>query len=273
MLQKLKQRPGTIDPQRFGPWAVVTGASSGIGREFARRIAAEGINLVLVSRRHAVLEEVGESLGAEFGVSYRVIEADLSLESGTDLVANGTADLDVGLLISNAGAGQPGNFLSFEEADLRSVSQLNAVSYMVLTHHFGRRLKRRGRGGVLLISALGGDSGVPYNTASAATKGLINTLGRSLHYEFRPLGLNLTVVVVTPTDTPIVEKMGFTAADMPMKPMPVEQCVDEALRGLSANRMMVMPGRIYRLMNALMPDALSRRMTAQMMRKSRTFVA
>jgi uncharacterized protein len=262
-----------VDAKRFGPWAVVTGASSGIGREFARQLAAAGINVVLVSRRGPVLEQVGATLQRQFGVSYRVIEADLSLEQGTRAVAEGTSDLDVGLLVSNAGAGQPGNFLSFEEADLRSVSQLNAISYMVLTHHFGRRLASRGKGGVLLISALGGDSGVPYNASSAATKGMVNALGRSLHYEFEALGLNLTVLVVTPTDTPIVEKMGLSAADMPIKPMPVERCVSEGLAGLNANRLMVMPGRVYRIMNALMPHGLSRRMTAAMMLKSRTFVA
>ncbi len=273
MGQTTLARPGRIDPGRFGPWAVVTGASSGIGREFARQVAAEGINVVLVARRRDALEQVGESLQQEFGISYRVIGADLSQEDGTRKVAEGTSDLDVGLLVSNAGAGQPGNFLSFREEDLRSVSQLNAISYMVLTHHFGQRFARRGRGGVLLISALGSDSGVPYNASSAATKGMVNTLGRSLHYEFKPLGLNLTILMVTPTDTPIVQKMGLSAADMPMKPMPVEQCVREALEGLRGNRMIVMPGRIYRIMNALMPAGVARRMTANMMRKSRTFVA
>jgi short-subunit dehydrogenase len=143
----------------------------------------------------------------------------------------------------------------------------------VLTHHFGRRLAERGRGGVLLGSALGADSGIPFHAKEAASKAMVSTLGRSLHAEFAQLGLNLTVLVVTPTSTPIIDKMGLGLRDMPLKPMPVEKCVREALQALSANRMMVVPGRFYRIMNALMPHALARWMTANMMQKSKTFVS
>lgn len=261
-----------LDKKQFGAWAVVTGASSGIGLEFARRIAASGINVALVSRRPLLLEEIGSGLQREFGVEYRVIEADLAVEEGTQIVGKMTADLDVGLLVSNAGTGQPGNFLSFEESDLRWIAELNAISYLVLTHHFGKRFAARGKGGVLLVSAMGADDGIPYSAKEAATKALVSTLGRGLHLEFERLGLNLTVLVVSPTDTPILAKLGFVAADMPMKPLTVQQCVDEALVALAANKMMIMPGRLYRLMNALMPAFLGRRMTAGMMLKSRTFV-
>jgi short-subunit dehydrogenase len=266
------RRPAIVDRDRFGPWAVVTGSSSGIGREFARQLAEAGLNIVLVSRRQQVLEDVGIKLARDFGTEYRVVVADLSTEAGPRLVANATADLDVGLLISNAGTGQPGNFLAFSEGDLRRIAELNAISYMVLTHHFGRRLVQRGRGGVLLVSAMGADEGIPYSSKEAATKALVSTLGRGLHVEFQKLGLGLTVLVVSPTDTPIIDKMGFARSAMPVKPMPVERCVHEALVALAANRASIMPGRLYRIMNALMPASLSRRMTATMMLKSSTFV-
>jgi short-subunit dehydrogenase len=252
---------------------VVTGASSGIGLEFARQLASAGLNLVLVSRRQQVLEEVGDELTARFGIDYRAIAADLSTADGPRRVAEETSDLDVGLLVSNAGTGQPGNFLAFSEADLRHIVELNAVSYMMLTNHFGSRLVVRGRGGVLLVSAMGADEGIPYSAKEAATKALVSTLGRGLHVEFQKLGLGLTVLVVSPTDTPIITKMGFTKSAMPVKPMPVEQCVREALAALNANRPSIMPGRLYRIMNRLMPASLSRRMTATMMQKSSTFVA
>jgi len=261
-----------LDKDRFGPWAVVTGASSGIGLEFARRLAASGINVVLVSRRPKILEEIGIGLMQEFGVSYRVIEADLATDAGTRVVADMTADLDVGLLVSNAGTGRIGNFLSFKEEDLRWLTRLNAISYLVLTHHFGARLARRGKGGVLLVSAMGADEGIPYSATAAATKAMVSTLGRGLHVEFQKLGLNLTVLVVSPTDTPVFEKLGFTKADMPMKPLSVEQCVGEALAALSANKMSIMPGRLYRFMHALMPASMARKMTGEMMKKSTNFV-
>jgi len=270
--QDRRRRRARLDPERFGPWALVTGASSGIGLEFARQLAAIGLNIVLVSRRPKLLGEIGAELSRDFGVEHRVVAADLSREDAPQLIAESTADLDVGLLVSNAGTGQPGNFLAFTESDLRGIAQLNAISYMMLTHHFGRRLVARGRGGVLLVSAMGADEGIPYSAKEAATKALVSTLGRGLHVEFERLGLGLTVLVVSPTDTPIIDKMGFARSAMPVKPIPVERCVREALGALSANRASVMPGRLYRIMNLLMPASLSRRMTGTMMLKSSTFV-
>lgn len=261
-----------IDLGRFGPWAVVTGASSGIGREAARQLAANGMNLVLAARRKPVLEQVGHELGEAYGIACRVIGADLSTEEGQRSIVEHTSDLDVGLLVSNAGMGQPGNFLSFEEADLRRVAQLNGVSYMYLAHAFGRRFAKRGKGGILLVSALGADSGVPYNTKEAASKAMVSTLGRCLHHEFKPLGVHVSVLVVTPTETPIIQKMGLKLADMPMKPMPVGDCVRAGLRGVQANKLMVIPGIFYKLMVPLLPHGLARWMTANMMRKSTQFV-
>jgi short-subunit dehydrogenase len=271
-----RRTPGkkvALDTRRFGPWAVITGASSGIGLEFARQLAGAGLNVVLVARREQLLTEIGSELSRDFGVEHRVVVADLSTEEGPRIIADATADLDVGLLISNAGTGQPGNFLAFSEIDLRAIAQLNAISYMVLTHHFGRRLVERGRGGVLLVSAMGADEGIPFSAKEAATKALVSTLGRGLHVEFERLGLALTVLVVSPTDTPIIDKMGFKRSAMPVRPMPVRRCVEEALAALDANKATIMPGRLYRIMNRLMPASLSRRMTATMMLKSSTFVA
>ena len=262
-----------VDLKRFGPWAVVTGASSGIGEEAARQLAANGFNLVLVARREALLEKLGDTLGRRHSIDHRIIAADLSTEEGQRRVAAGTEDLDVGLLFANAGLGQPGNFLAFEEADLRRVAQLNGVSYMYLAHVFGRRFAARGRGGIVLGSAFGTDSGVPYNSKEAASKGMVTTLGRSLHDELKPLGIHVSVLVVTPTETPLIDKMGLRTANMPMKPMPVQTCVTAALRGVQKNKLIVVPGLLYSLMVPIMPHGFARRMSAYMMRQSTEFVS
>src|SRR5712671_1400854 len=89
-----------LDKQRFGPWALVTGASSGIGKEFARRIAAAGINLVLVARWEALLQEVGRSIAADFKVDYRALAMDLSQEGFIERLTRDTNDLDIGLVVS-----------------------------------------------------------------------------------------------------------------------------------------------------------------------------
>src|SRR5260221_8706079 len=94
-----------LDKERFGPWALVTGASSGIGREFARQIAASGINVVLVARREALLAELGRAISAECDVQCRALAMDLSEEGFIAGLASATDDIDIGLVVSNAGTG------------------------------------------------------------------------------------------------------------------------------------------------------------------------
>ena len=257
-----------VDKDTFGPWAVVTGASSGIGEGFARRLAADGINVVLVARRLALLEGIGRQLSDEFGIKYRTIQADLAEERFLNDVDTATRDLDVGLLVSNAGTGKPGKFLAFDEDEQKRFVRLNAISHLSLTHYFGRRLAKRGKGGVLLTGAMGASEGVPFMASMAGSKALLLGLGKSLHYEFKELGLHITVLITTPTDTAIVPLLGFDKDTMPMKPISVDQCVVEALRALSANRVSIMPGLKFRIANALVPESVSRKMTGALMKKN-----
>ena len=101
----------TLDKGQFGPWALVTGASSGIGKEFARQIAASGSNVVLVARREALLAELRRAISQEFDVQYRALAADLSQEGFIGGLADATNDLDIGLVVSNADTPNPGEFL------------------------------------------------------------------------------------------------------------------------------------------------------------------
>ncbi len=225
-----------IDKNTFGPWAVVTGASSGIGKEFARQLAASGLNLVLVARRLPLLEALGSQLAHEFGVHYRAVGVDLSEEGFLAPIEKATQDLDVGLLISNAGAIVPGAFLTIERSTLHSMVRLNVLAHLDLTHHFGQRLAQRGRGGVLLVSAMGAVLGLPYMANDSATKAYVLNLGEALHVEFQKVGVNVTVLLPSAVDTPVLPQLGLDAATMPVKPMSVEQCVDEALTALGTNQ-------------------------------------
>lgn len=263
---------GVIDKNKFGPWCIITGASSGIGKEFARQLAANGLNLILVARRLALLEEIGKRLEEEFGIRYRAIEADLSEEISIEKIKDATDGLNIGLLISNAGTGRPGKFLSFTEHDLKYITHLNAISHLTLTVHFGKRFAKRGSGGLLLTGALGSSHGVPYMANEAGTKGYILSLGKSLHAELKGLGIHVTVLITSPTDTPILDKLGFTRENSPMKPISVEQCVDESLRALSRNQITIIPGRIYRIMNALMPGSIARKMVGDTLKRNNKIV-
>src|SRR6202162_3404697 len=107
-----------LDKGQFGPWALVTGASSGIGKEFARQIAASGINVVLVARRDALLSELGRAIAQEFDVQYRALAMDLSQEGFIAGLSDGTDDIDIGLVVSNAGTPNPGEFLKLDRQAL-----------------------------------------------------------------------------------------------------------------------------------------------------------
>jgi uncharacterized protein len=257
-----------IDKRTFGPWAIVTGASSGIGKEFARQLAASGLNVALVARRLRMLEDLGRQLQNEFGVQYRAVEVDLTEEDFLEKIEAATQDLDIGLLISNAGAGIPGEFLTLERDALLRIVRLNIIAHLDLVHHFGQQLAARGRGGVLLVSAMGAAQGIPYMANDSGTKAFVLSLGEALHVEFQKLGLHVTVLLPSPTDTPVLAEFGLDVDTMPIKPMSVEQCVDEGLAALNANRATHITGRMFRLLAALTPRSVMTRMNGSMLAKA-----
>ena len=255
----------SVDVQQFGPWAVVTGASAGIGREFARQLAASGFHLVLVARRPVVLEALGTDLTARYGVACRTVALDLAEPASVEALRAATEDLEVGLLVSNAGAGAPGRFLDVPESVHLDLLQLNAATYLRLAHHYGRAMAARGRGGIVLVGAMGARDGIPYMAGPGATKAFVQSLGAALHHELAPSGVRTTVVVPGPTDTRVIDHFGLDRSGLPMQPMPVEQCVDEGLRALQAGRAVHLTGRINRVLLGLLPAALVRRANAHLL--------
>ena len=256
-----------LDKKRFGPWALVTGASSGIGREFARQIAASGINVVLVARRDTLLTELGRAISQEFDVQYRALAMDLSQEGFIAGLADATHDIDIGLVVSNAGTGNPGEFLKLDRQLLQETLRLGTMAHLDIAHHFGQKLSERRRGGIILAGAMGAENGVPVMANDGAAKAYVHSLGEALHYEFKPLGVYVTVLAAGFTNTAVIDKFGLDPKTMPMKPMSVEQCVSEGLRGLLKNRSRVVPGRLNRIMNALVPASLARKLEAELLGK------
>jgi len=257
-----------LDKARFGPWALITGSSSGIGREFARQIAASGINVVLVARREALLREAGAEFSKAYGVQHRIVVADLSEEGFLGRLALATGDLDIGLVISNAGTANPGEFLQLDRNELVQLFKLNSLAHMEIARHFGPGLVQRGRGGIVLCGAMGATQGVPYMANESGAKSYVQSFGEALHVELSSRGVNVSVLIIGPTQTPIIQKIGFDPATMPIKPMPVEQCVFEGLEALKRNRATHLSGRINRIMNALIPARLSRGMMRTLMAKA-----
>jgi len=210
-----------LDKQQFGPWALITGASSGIGTEFARQIAAAGINVALVARREALLAEVGRNIAKDFHVQYRALALDLSQGGFIVPLAEGTKDLDIGLVVSNAGTGNSGEFLKLNRQLLEETLRLNTMSHLDIAHYFGRKLAERKRGGLILVGAMGAENGVPCMANDGGAKAYVHSLGEALHYEFKPLGVYVTVLAAGFTNTAVLEKFGLDPKTMPLKPMSV----------------------------------------------------
>jgi short-subunit dehydrogenase len=168
-----------LDKEKFGPWALITGASSGIGEGFARQIAANGINVVLVARRLNLLEELGRDLKRRYQTEYLAIQADLSQDNFMRKLVTPTKELDIGLVVSNAGTATPGSFLKRDLGDMVNLFKLNAQAHLEISHHFGQRLAQRGRGGIMLTGAMGAVKGVPYVLNESASKSFVQTLGEA----------------------------------------------------------------------------------------------
>jgi short-subunit dehydrogenase len=221
----------------------------------------------MVARRLHLLEQVGMQLQTQYGIEYRAVGLDMSDSNFIQQLEAATADLDVGLVISNAGTPTPGAFLSMDREILLKGVQLKVVGHLKMAHHFAARLVQRGRGGLLLVSSTGGLQGIPYVANNAAMEAYVLSLGEALHLELKPAGIEVTVLLPGPTDTPALRAMGFDPADLPMKPMSAAQCAAEGLAALSAGRATHIAGRLNRWMNALLPRSVATRVNGKMIGK------
>jgi len=259
-------RATPIDNQRFGPWALVTGASSGIGRAFATQLAANGINLVLAARRLSILDEIGRDLADEHHIQCRSVRVDLAEPAFLKTVIDATDDLDLGLVVSNAGDMNLGEFLATPYDALLAELRVNAEAHLGLAHHFGQAMARRGGGGILLVSSLAGIQGVPYSANYSAAKSYALTLGEALHRELAPRGVHATVLVPGAVATAMTARFGAERTAMGRLMMSADACAAEGLAALAANRAVRVSGRMNRATVALTPRGMRIRMFGAMTR-------
>lgn len=203
---------------KYGPWALVTGASSGIGEAFAEQLAEAGLNLVLAARRVEKLDELGKSLGEKYGVEVRSVKVDLASSDSLDILKAETDALEIGLLVNNAGRDMYGSFLKQDIDDSSDLVYLNSISPMRLTHHFGSKMTERKKGGVLFVASTAAHMPLPYMSNYAATKAYMLTLGESLHFEFKQNNVDVTVLSPGGTDTAITQEMIKEGVDMSKGP-------------------------------------------------------
>lgn len=194
---------------RYGPVALVTGASSGIGKAFAEALAAKGLDLVLVARRIERLDELAARLAAQHGIKAQTLRLDLALPDAAQRMLDATAAVDVGLVVSNAGFGMKGEHAGNDPASMAEMLTVNCHVPLQLTHGFIPRLRRRGRGGIILTSSVEGLIGCPYSAAYAATKALVNALGEGLWGELHPDGIDVLTLCPGATESEAAAKSGI----------------------------------------------------------------
>jgi short-subunit dehydrogenase len=200
------QRRGFGLAARYGGWAVVTGASSGIGAEFARALAREGMDCVLVARREDRLRSLAAELEAKAGVATRVVAADLATEAGVGALVDAVRDLDLGMLVNNAGFGYAGRFDKQDCERLREMVLVNCLAPTLLTSALLPAMIGRGRGAVVVTGSVAGRLPLPYQALYSATKAFDGFLGEALWADLRPLGIDVVVVEPGPVETEFTEK-------------------------------------------------------------------
>jgi short-subunit dehydrogenase len=194
--------------ERYGPWAVIAGASEGTGREFARQIAAEGLHCLLVARREGPLREVAELIRQESGVEVITASIDLSALDAVEQMAAAADGREVGLYVNNAGADPNGSrFLDKAAQAWVDLAQRNVMTTLKACHHFGGAMRKRGRGGLLLVNSGACYGGGPHLATYAASKAFDLVFAEGLWAELRGESVHVLSLVMTQTDTPAYRKL------------------------------------------------------------------
>jgi len=194
---------------KYGPWALVTGASRGLGAEFARQLAARGLNLALAARSEDQLKELAQALEREYNITVKTIPIDLSRKDLLDPIKKATDSLEIGLLVNNAGLSTVGPFLDMSADYLLNQFDTNARAALILTRHFGEKMAANGRGGVIFLSSGSGLHGTPFSANYSGTKAYNLMLAEALWAEWRPLGVDALGFIAGLTRTPGMEANGL----------------------------------------------------------------
>ena len=248
--------------ERYGPWALVTGAAEGLGAAFARSAGARGLSVVLVDRKADRLTEVAAGIATRHGVGTRPVVQDLAEPGFADRLDEATADLEVGLVVCAAGLSLIGELVDQTEPALDEILATNCRSTLLLARRHGRTMAARGRGGLVIVSSMSALQGTALVAAYAATKAFDLVLGEALWEELGRRGVDVLVSLPGPTRTPGWERSrprpGGLLTPRVMEP---EQVVEEALDALGRGRPSLVAGAANRaaalLTSRLMPRGLA----------------
>jgi uncharacterized protein len=238
---------------KYGPWALVCGASDGVGSAFAEGIAERGVNVVLVARRQAVLDEVAAGINARTGVETRTLAVDLAEHDATARIAAATDDLEIGFLVYCAGADP--NFEPFLANPIETAEAMvhrNCVVPMQLCHHFAPAMVQRQSGGIVIFGSGAGLAGGPNMVAYGATKAFDMVFAEALWTELHDKGVDVLGLILGKTNTPALRRLEHSRGHLssedeaPADAVSVDEVIREAFENLT-NGPTVMAGDMMRL--------------------------
>ena len=218
---------------RYGPWALVAGASEGVGAAFAHALAGRGVNIVLLARRKAVLDEVAAGIRADTGVETRTAAVDLARPDAMAAITDATAGLDVGFVVYCAGADpnfEP--FLANPVETALAMVQRNCIVPLQICHHYASPMVARGRGGIVLLGSGAGFAGAPNMVAYGPSKAFDMVFAEALWAELHPQGVDVLGLILGETDTPALRRLRERLGHRESKdaPIPGAASADDVIR-------------------------------------------
>jgi uncharacterized protein len=234
---KLSNSEKTRLKTKYGDWAIVTGASSGIGLELAAQLADADFNLVINARHLDKLQEVEAQLKAISNIEIKIVASDVSESEGIDKIIQATQGLNVGLLVASAGYGTSGIFIDGSLHSEINMLRVNCEGLLVLTHYYSQQFVQQKRGGIILMSSMVAFQGTPFASNYAATKAYVQTLAEGLAVELKPHGVDVLAAAPGPVASGFSQRANMKMS-MSMTPEQIGVPILEAL----GRKTTVLPG-------------------------------
>ena len=220
--------------EQYGPWALIAGGSEGVAESFALKLAAQGINLILVARKAGPLESLADRVRKANPVEVRTLAQDLTAPDMLERIRSVSDDVAVGLLIYNAGSVSGfAEFLDNTADDALRMVRLGVVAPTTLVHHFGAEMRRRRRGGIVLVGSMAGYAGAPDEIVYSAGKAYSRMMAEGLWYELKPHNVHVLGLILGLTRTPAMARLGLAMNNPAFVPDEPDAVADEALAHLA----------------------------------------
>jgi short-subunit dehydrogenase len=236
-----KRLDDMLTKEQYGPWALIVGGSEGIGEHLARKLAAIGINMILVARKPGPLAETAQKIRDESRVEVRTLQLDITSEDLVERILEIADGAEIGMLIHNVGRGA--SFGPFVDNSLQAAMTpvlANVVACTKLVHQFGGPMARRGRGGILFIGSLAGNAGSYYIVGYGAAKAYMQNFAEGLWAELRPAGVHVLAFPIGAANTPSRIRSG-TADAAEIDVLAPEDVAQQALEQLPHGPVYVAP--------------------------------